>query len=152
MIFNCEYCNSINFKSEATNNEFKLCCHKGKVKLASLKECPEIDQLFSNKHPDSSNFLSNIRSYNSALAFGAINAQIDEKLGKKGNYFYKVHGQVYHTTSRTLYDEKNTKDFKYSQLYVLESDEALNNRMNLDYNKNCDRLVNIFIFKIIKIF
>jgi hypothetical protein len=75
----CSECQSINFKNEKpSDGKFTLCCHKGKVKLEPLEPYPELLKalLTDKKHPNYANFIENIRSYNSALAFASMGASI----------------------------------------------------------------------------
>ena len=79
MNFKCEYCESLNFREEKVNGGFRICCHKGKVKLPDIK-CPnELIQLLTNNDINSKNYLSNIRQFNNALAFASFNAEIHDK-------------------------------------------------------------------------
>ena len=100
----CKYCQSINFATESTNNEFTSCCNKGAIFIPNLVNIPEyVKNYFTKVSKDSKNFLENIRNYNSALAFASMAANFDSKMHQKGPYFFKISGQVYHYTSNTLY-------------------------------------------------
>ena len=85
-------------------------------------------------HPHYRNFRDNSRSYNCALSFGSMGANIQEFTGT-GPYCFKVQGQIYHRTSNLHAPDGQTP--KYAQLYVLESSEANEHRMNEPANQNC---------------
>jgi hypothetical protein len=73
----CPECQSINFEDEKPSDcKFSSCCHKGKVKLQELGPYPELLEtlLTDKKNPSCVNFIENIRSYNSALAFASMGA------------------------------------------------------------------------------
>jgi hypothetical protein len=94
----CSECHSINFKDEKpSDDKFSLCCHKGKVKIEPLGTYPELLKalLTDKKHPNYANFIENIRSYNSALAFASMGASIASPPGY-GPYCFRIHGQIYH--------------------------------------------------------
>lgn len=132
----------MNFESEGKNGEFSLCCHKGKVNLAKHRELPaDIKSLFTGESPESKEFLNNIRRYNSALAFASMNAKIDSKVNKSGTFVFRISGQVYHQTSSYL---KNHIKGSFSQLYILDSQEATDKRMAHECNVNCNPEVIVF--------
>ena len=94
--------------------------------------------LLEGTSEQSKNFHNNIRSYNSALAFGSMVAQLDQPPGH-GPYAFKIHGQVYHQIS-DIHPEPNEKP-KYGQLYILDTDMALRERMGQAANENCDKAI-----------
>lgn len=138
----CNYCQSLNFCLEATSGEFTLCCQKGKVHLPSFEDYPqELRLLLNRSHTDSCHFLDNIRNYNSSLAFASTKVNMQEKgLNSHGPYFFRVQGQAYHLTFSKM-DEQQTA--KYSQLYMLDTKEALDIRMN-NVNKMPKQLRHLF--------
>jgi hypothetical protein len=134
----CQFCQSLNFKPEANKNKYSLCCQKGLISLNGLNIVPDfIKDLYNGVSKHSKNFLDNIRNYNSALAFASMAATFDPKMRKKGPYFFKISGQVYHYTSSTLYPTNNDCP-RYSQLYILDTKDATANRMNIAENKCCE--------------
>ncbi|XP_065210885.1 uncharacterized protein LOC135840629 [Planococcus citri] len=80
--------------------------------------------------------MTNIRQYNSALSFASCGAQIDTLSGT-GPYCYRIHGQIYHKTTHC--QTSSTFPPKYAQLYFLDSEEALNERLKVNANKGCDK-------------
>ncbi|XP_065322977.1 uncharacterized protein LOC135930119 [Gordionus sp. m RMFG-2023] len=93
---------------------------------------PKINQ---NQEEIASTSHTNIRSYNSSLAFASMGAKNDNLL-IKGPYCFRVHGQIYHRTSH-LYPPNGVSP-KYAQLYVLETSQAIENRLLFKENSACD--------------
>ena len=100
-------------------------CYLGKIKLEDIPEYPdELKELFIGTYPGKWNFLENIRSINSSLAFGSVNTQRYE-FGKnnRGPYCYKIYGQIQHKINTSLYaciDEESSN----GQLFIIDSQEA----------------------------
>jgi hypothetical protein len=137
MNIECGFCQSLNFQSEKPqDNKFSNCCNKGKVILEPLGEPDDLyKSLFDGRHPESKNFLENIRNYNSALAFASMSAKLDPFMNTSGPYFYKVSGQVYHYVSES--SRSISSMASYSQLYMLDSKEATLKRTNNSINSKC---------------
>ncbi|XP_065316121.1 uncharacterized protein LOC135924917 [Gordionus sp. m RMFG-2023] len=133
----CDYCDSLNFLLEKpTDGKFKNCCHKGKVKIPSIRYIPFLQDLLSNPNNEfHSNFMKYIRSYNSSLAFASMGAQISNSLNP-GPYCFRVHGQIYHRTSH-LYPSTGMPP-KFAQLYVLETTQAVNGSLHMKENSGCN--------------
>ena len=126
----CSFCNALLFQKENHN-----CCHKGKVKLPPLAPYPtELKDLFTTDTPQAQNFRANIRSYNSSMAFTSFGANIVSPPGH-GPYAFRLHGQVYHR-SGSLHPPQGTTPC-YSQLYILETSQALQARMQQPANQQC---------------
>lgn len=149
----CIHCLSLNFLAEkSTDGTFKYCCHKGTVLLESdgQQGCifpSYLQELLSNPaHPQYRNFQENIRSYNSAVAFASMGAQIDNLVGR-GPYVFRVHGQIYHRTGH-MHPEDGAER-QYAQFYVVDSAMAnvdrmqhpANQRLNVSIVQNLDRLI-----------
>ena len=82
----------------------------------------------THANPYSKDFTKSIRNYNSALAFASIGAEVSQMSGN-GTYCYKIQGQIYHRIS-ALYPNEGVRP-KFAQLYILDSEEALIERMNV---------------------
>lgn len=65
---------------------------------------------------------------------------LDPLMDKPGPYFYKIHGQVMHYASKSLHPESEKKR-SYSQLYILDSKTATEQRMQHDANSNCSSTI-----------
>jgi hypothetical protein len=137
----CHECQSMNFKDEKpSDGKFSSCCHKGKVMLDPLMTYPSmLKSLLTDKtNRNHTNFMENIRAYNSALGFASMGASIREP-PRRGPYCFRIHGQTYHRVS-PLHPPKGETP-KYAQIYILDSEEALETRMAIDRNARCDRVL-----------
>jgi hypothetical protein len=67
-----------------------------------------------------------------------MGASIREPPGR-GPYCFRIYGQTYHRVS-PLHPPKGETP-KYAQIYILDSEEALETRMAIDRNARCDRLL-----------
>lgn len=132
----CQYCKALHFPGEKpSDGKFKTCCHKGKVKLERPPYPETLKRLlFDVSSRNHAKIKNNIRSYNSAVAFASMGAQIEE-YATHGPYCFRIHGQIYHTTSHLHPQEGQIR--KYAQLYVIEAEEALQKRMELPPNQQC---------------
>jgi hypothetical protein len=134
----CTECRSLNFKDERPiDGKFNSCCHKGKVLLDPLQPYPELLKklLTDDKYPKHKNFMENIRSYNSTLWFASMGATIRSPPGI-GPYCFRIHGQIYHRVGSLHLNDKEPASF--AQLYILDTDEALDKRMAVKGNQKCD--------------
>ncbi|KAF2354778.1 hypothetical protein FHG87_014467 [Trinorchestia longiramus] len=85
------------------------------------------------------NFRQNKRNYNSAFAFASFGANIEPPLGR-GPYCFRLQGQTYHYASNLHADDPDER--RYGQLYILETNEAIQTRANALESANC--LVSVF--------
>ena len=126
----CQHCRALRFDNESLN-----CCHNGKVSLPLLSPYPdELRHLLTQKSVESTNFLENIRRYNSAFAMASMGASIVQPPGR-GPYCFRIHGQIYHR-SGTLHPPPG-KPRTYSQLYILEGQQAVQARLSHAENQDC---------------
>lgn len=101
---------------------------------------PIITNYMNESDPHYKNFMGNIRSYNSAMAFASMGAQVDQSVTRRpGPFCYRIHGQIYHATS-ALHPNPGEVP-KYAQLYILDSAQALTERMINQANNGCIRVV-----------
>ncbi|XP_041421549.1 uncharacterized protein LOC121394460, partial [Xenopus laevis] len=138
----CTHCHSLNFMEEKrgkTADEFTRCCQKGQVNLPPLDKYPQyLRKLLTNEVPESKSFMECIRSYNSSFAFASTGANIKPPPGN-GPYCFRVCGQILHRIG-TLHPEKNDVR-KFAQIYVIDPDDAVYQRMNLPENKQCTEMI-----------
>ncbi|UYV64563.1 hypothetical protein LAZ67_3001189, partial [Cordylochernes scorpioides] len=135
----CEFCNSLNFMGERPpDRKFSACCHKGKIDLPEQDYPEYLETLMNGVDHNSKNFMENIRSYNSSLAFASIGANIATPPGY-GPYCFRIHGQIYHRTG-TLHPV-GEKPPKFAQLYILDTAEATRERLSIPENHGCDENV-----------
>ena len=114
--------------------KFAHCCEKGKVKLPDIRTSIQIENLMTGKANSSKNFVEHIRQYNSALAFALMGARLAPPRGH-GPFCFRIHGQVYHRTSPLHPLEGSTR--KYAQIYILDAEQAINQRMGILENSGC---------------
>ncbi|XP_073493942.1 uncharacterized protein [Phyllobates terribilis] len=132
----CSKCDSLNFFEEKpSDNQFTQCCQKGKVMLPRCHYSDLFEQFMKGTHEHSRNFMENIRSINSSHAFASFGANIAPPPGF-GPYCFKIHGQIYHRTG-TLHPEIGQPP-KFAQLYIFDTNEATEQRMNLKENEKCN--------------
>ena len=110
--------------------EFSICCQKGKVQLPFLQKPPELlNNLLNGEDPRSKHFLDNIRTYNSMFSFTSIVGKIDSSMNN--DYAppqFILSGQNYHHIGSLLPVADSNP--KFSQLYIYDTDNELNNRMS----------------------
>ena len=132
------------FKDESHNGSlssgnatFSLCCANGQIKLPPIKEPPEkLKSLLIGNNKKERDFQTNLRAYNSSLAFVSISLTGKEYTFKtNGPYCYRIHGQVYHLLSQ-MQPELGRKP-AFSQIYIY--DQELENHLHTF--KNLDRTV-----------
>ena len=125
----CTHCASRYFQEECTTQGiFTKCCFQGKVTLPPGQLPPQIIvELFSGETADSRHFLENIRHYNTAFAMASWNATLNEHAGR-GPRVVTIHGQAYHLTAAQKAPEGQPP--QYAQLYILDSNEAMQQRIN----------------------
>ena len=81
----------------------------------------------------SKNFRDHILNYNSAMAFASLKVNVDVSARAGGPYTYRIHGNVYTLTSNL----KSSGHPVFSQLFVVDSQTALNERMGRRENEKC---------------
>jgi hypothetical protein len=116
---------------ETTSPKFQLCCGNGKVQLPFLKKPPQVlfNLLFDDKSKESKNYQKHLRSYNSMFAFTSPGMKFDKNFkGKKGPPVLRLMGQPCHRMGSML--PKPGEAPKFAQLYIYDTDNEVNNRMN----------------------
>ncbi|GKB28915.1 hypothetical protein Tco_0868316, partial [Tanacetum coccineum] len=135
--FPCESCDAQLWQAESmignthsTSGSFSLCCGRGKVKLGNEIHNPPklLMDLICGNHPKSSNFIDNIRHYNSMFSFTSIGAKQDTSVNQgHGAYCYRIQGQNYHRMGTLLPDEGKPPVF--AQLYIYDTDNEIQHRI-----------------------
>ena len=131
----CPHCQARYFQDECTTQRvFTKCCFQGKVSLPPIQvPSQNMVQLFTGNTPQSQHFLQNIRHYNAALSMASWNATLREHAGR-GPRVITIHGQTYHLTAAQEAPDGHPP--QYAQLYILDTNEALQQRINDPHNTN----------------
>lgn len=140
----CQFCGSKNFaKERPADKKFNSCCHKGKVKLpktvgihGNILQYPAFlkSLLTDPTNPHHKDFRKHIRSYNSAVSFASMGAQIVDAPGN-GPYAFRIHGTIHHRTTHINPPLGETR--KFAQLYVIDSTQASEQRIMARENEGC---------------
>ncbi|CEP07408.1 hypothetical protein, partial, partial [Parasitella parasitica] len=128
--------------SKASNPSFQMCCSNGKAILRPVSTIPTaIANLLRGNSNECKEFKKNIRSYNSALSFTSMNANLDRTVANNisGAYAFRIHGSVHHLMSSSLVPSDDmsstaTSQPKFAQIYIFDTDNELRNRMNVAGN------------------
>jgi hypothetical protein len=87
---------------------------------------------------DAKDFRQRIRSYNNALAFMFVGANLDTSVAQPGNYTYRLRGELYHRMGSLL--PQPGKAPKFAQLYISDPHAELDGQMGNFGNLNRDTL------------
>ena len=132
----CEHCDAKMFSGERVKGHFSLCCSNGKVVLpdeSTLGAVPiYLKTLLTSNSREAVNLRGNIRNYNSALAFASVTAHIDSTVSGHGTYAYRIHGEAYVQVGHV-----GSESPTYNQLFVIDSELALEYRMQRNENRKC---------------
>ena len=124
----CPHCQAKYFQEECTQRIFTKCCFQGKISLPPIQlPSQDVVELFTGYTAHSKHFLDNIRHYNAALSMASWNATLTEHPGR-GPQLVTIHGQPYHLTAAQEAPEGQPP--QYAQLYILDTNEALQQRVN----------------------
>ena len=131
----CPHCQARYFQDETTTQRvFTKCCFQGKVSLPAIQVPSQtVVQLFTADTPQSRHFLENIRHYNAVLSMASWNATLREHAGM-GPRVITIHGQPYHMTSAQEAPDGHPP--QYAQLCILDTNKALQQRINDPRNTN----------------
>ena len=140
----CSSCGAFHFEAERTgkSTNFTMCCMKGKVHVPPFSEPPAALLLMFNNRNDPlyKEFMKNIIKYNNGYATASAVANTVVLQGN-GPPAYKVHGQMIRRMSTLRASDGRVPC--YGQYFTLDTDVALNQRMNHPANHDCKREVNL---------
>ena len=113
-----------------TNPEFTLCCMNGKVQLPLLKSPPVIlSNLHSNADNKSKHFLHNIRAYNMMYSFTSFGGKVITLINRGFTPpIFRIGGQNHHYLGNLI--PPNNQRPKFAQLYIYDTEDEINNRLN----------------------
>uniref|UniRef100_A0A914YB10 Uncharacterized protein n=1 Tax=Panagrolaimus superbus TaxID=310955 RepID=A0A914YB10_9BILA len=134
--FICTHCGSKHFESEKISNKglsFYGCCQHGTIKVEIPDYPEELKKLF-----DLPEFKRDIRPLNNVHSFGSFNADVvNFGVNRPGPYAFVVQGQVYYQINTALTNESNQPK-SHGQLYIVDPEEAVENRIGIFNNLNPD--------------
>ncbi len=114
-----------------------MCCYKGKISLPALQQPPaDLYDLLTAQDPIGRAFCKYIQKYNSALAMTSVGRKLDHSInaGGGGPYVFKLNGELIHRAGSLLPLDEGNVDPVYSQLWIIDIEEALNIHINNHYN------------------
>ena len=131
----CPHCRARYFQEECTTWRISTkCCFQGKVSLPPIQlPSQNVVELFSGSTAQSRHFLEKIRHYNATMAMASWNAALTEHAGR-GPRVVTIHGQAYHLTAAK--EAPEGRPAQYAQLYILDANDALQQRVNNPRNEN----------------
>lgn len=130
----CNHCDALFFNCERNaHGQYNRCCKmpgaNNFMNVQPLQPMPAfLEPLFTNNDVKSIDFRKYIRRYNSLFSFASTGTTMEDR--SPGNaLYYRIHGQVYHNISRSV---GNVPNPRYAQLYFLDSNQALTERINFN--------------------
>lgn len=96
--------------SSVSASVFQMCRAEGEALLVSSRTLPPIIvNLLTRNDAIAKEFKHDIRSYNSALSFTSINADLDRRYANDEHdaYAFRIHGSVHHRMSPELIPNPN---------------------------------------------
>nr|GEX52546.1 helicase-like protein [Tanacetum cinerariifolium] len=118
------------------SESYSLCRGREKVMLpTALKNPPKLlMDLINRKHAKSTNFIDNIRRYNSMFAFTSMGSKQDKSVNTGcGPYFYRIQGMNYDRMGSLLSDKG--KPPMSSQLYIYDTENEVKNKIKFASNE-----------------
>ncbi|GBP60013.1 hypothetical protein EVAR_41295_1 [Eumeta japonica] len=139
----CIHCGALHFPEERVSNHinrnsFSDCCLHGRTLIEPPKVPNELVRLFLKRHPHLEEFHKKIRSINASFALASFNVEDDRTINSRGIYSFIVCGQVYHKMNMAAHPTQNDEGVferpLHGQLYFLDPDDAVNERVNHPLN------------------
>ncbi|XP_076936001.1 uncharacterized protein LOC143602926 [Bidens hawaiensis] len=138
----CEFCDALFWYEERLRSgtsgrrpRYSHCCRGGRVALPYPRVPPDsIIRLFQD-----TDFLTNIRTYNSMFSMTSFGAKVDDFINDgSGPYVFKVEGQIHHWIG-SLCPPLNEPP-RFLQMYIYDTDNELSNRIGLFSNDGRSRI------------
>ncbi|KAF8115129.1 hypothetical protein N665_0030s0163 [Sinapis alba] len=120
----------LNKLRNAKNPTFALCCLQGQVQLPLLKEpSNELKRLMEGDDKLSKHFQNNMRPYNMVFSFTSLGGKVERSVqAGLGPSMFQLQGENYHLMGSL--QPKQGKDAKFSQLYIVDTENEVDNRAN----------------------
>ena len=148
MNIECSHCHAFHWKAESLTSstdtlfKFGMCCYQGKIALSPLDQPPpELQHYLTDQDDASKHFRDHIRNYNYALAMTSVGRDLNYAINQRGGgpYTFILEGQLSHLAGSLLPAEREAP--KYAQLYIHDSDVALQHRMQHRHNRDLDPFI-----------
>ena len=123
----CQHCNAYYWVEEATSKkQYTNCCSNGSIKFSYLQPPnPLMQELFSGSTPRAKLFQSNIRKFNTCLAFASTLFKAREFSTGRGPPIVTIEGNIQHKIG-SLFNDPN-KVAAFMQCYFFDrSDQTTN--------------------------
>jgi hypothetical protein len=142
-ILKCQSCLALMWIAEKTGGSnakprFTICCLNDAVRIPCLnQQMPTyLYEILTSTTQESMDFRTNIRFYNSTLAFTSIKSNYDKQLisSGKGSYTYRISGSINHFIGDIIPSDSQPK---FAQIYIFDPHEQL-----LIRNKRTNNLLN----------
>ncbi|XP_022042431.1 uncharacterized protein LOC110945101 [Helianthus annuus] len=137
----CEHCNALFWYDEHVNAMssnracYNHCCKHGRVKLDSPSLPPAALLHLFNK----SEFLDNIRTYNSMFSMTSFGGIVDDSINDgSAPYIFKIEGQIYHWLG-SFYPTPNERP-RFLQMYLYDTENEVSNRLSVFGNDSRSQL------------
>ncbi|XP_021986828.1 uncharacterized protein LOC110883349 [Helianthus annuus] len=148
----CEHCHALFWYDERVNamssNRYSYthCCKHGHVKLDfPTLPPPSLLHLF-----DQSDFLDNIRAYNSMFSMTSFGGIVNESINDgSAPYVLKIEGQIYHWLG-SFYPTPNERP-RFLQMYMYDTKNEVCNRLSVFRNDGRSRLTSDIVTMLIQI-
>ncbi|KAI7952087.1 hypothetical protein MJO28_007771 [Puccinia striiformis f. sp. tritici] len=130
----CDSCGALHWRAERTvdnrnalSASYSSCCQKGKIEIPvdyNSDNYPDFLKRWMTGTDDvSAHFQRFIRSYNNALSFVSMGAQLDRSVqGHAGIFSFRVSGTLYHRIGSLLPDD--TSPASFAQIYVVGGNDV----------------------------
>jgi hypothetical protein len=137
MNVHCSKCHAMVWSGETVGNdsagntpEVSICCMKGNITLPYTSQPPTlIKHLFSGIDPRSTNFISNLRTYNNMFSFTSFGGNVvKSKNDGQGPPNFVISGQNYHRIGSLIPNEGDRP--KFAQLYIYDTENEIQNRLS----------------------
>ncbi|KAF6759185.1 hypothetical protein DFP72DRAFT_806875, partial [Ephemerocybe angulata] len=139
----CPHCHALHWmdeklsKSSTASPKFGVCCGQGKVKLDAIPEPPALlRNMFTSMDPLYIKFREDVWKYNRAFSFTSLGVHEDHSVNGRGRGppVFRISGELHHYSGAL--EAPNGQRPRYSQLYILEPQAALDHRKALNTGLN----------------
>ena len=125
----CIHCSALKWPVETP----AFCCCKGELVLPSLEPTPDKLKDLIREH----DFRTLIRLYNSIMSFTSVGGTVPDTFAGQGNHVFEMEGALFHRIGSLLPENREPA---FSQLYVWDTEQEINNRISRldEYNYHLD--------------